>query len=90
MGDMGDMYRDWDAIKKKQKEDNLKVAMAWIKSAKIPYESKNNGFHLVFKFTPERMDFWPTTNTLKIGMRHISNGLEYIQSEWRQQTKVIE
>ena len=87
MGDMGDMYRDWDALKKERKAERFEEAMAWIKEKKIPFESKNNGYHLVIEITKQRMDFWPTTNTLKIGMRHIPNGLQYIQNVWGKITK---
>lgn len=88
MGDMGDMYRDLDAIKKQKKETRRANAMDWINSEKVPHQSKNNGLHLIFKITPERMDFWPTTDTLKIGMRYIPNGLKYIQSKWTSVNKI--
>lgn len=79
MGDIGEMYRDWNQLRKKQKEDNFLKSMEWLQTNKINFESKNNGNHLILIINKNRIDFWPTTNKLKIGNSMRGNGLAYIK-----------
>lgn len=87
MGDMGDMYRDWDKLRKKQKDDNLIHAMNWLKDNQIDFESKNDGNHLIITINKKRIDFWPTTNKLKIGKSIVGNGLIFIKKIFLESNK---
>jgi hypothetical protein len=79
MGDMGDMYRDWDALKKEQKNDNRNTALEWLKENQIEFKSKNLGSHLILILNQKRIDFCPSTNKIKVGESIIGNGLDFIK-----------
>ena len=63
MGDMGDFYRDWDAIKKAAKEKRLAEALctfdAW--QDPMPGWTKHTPYHWSRDLCGDRMDYWPST-----------------------------
>ena len=65
MGDMGDMFREWDADKKAKKKSNLEYSTAKLKQLGVDFESKNGGVHLVITVNAEIIDFWPSTGKFK-------------------------
>ncbi len=79
MGDMGDMYRGWNELRKKQKESNTIKAMNWLQSNKIDFESRNYGSHLIILVDGRKLDFWPSTNKAKIGNSIVGNALDVIK-----------
>lgn len=69
MGDMGEMYREWDAAKKKKKLSNLEFSTEKLKQLGVEFESKNGGFHLVVNHDGKVVDFWPSTGKYKFRTR---------------------
>lgn len=61
MGDMGDFYRDWDAVKKAKRASNTKSSTQMLIDNGIDFESKNHGSHLVVNTPKGLIDFWPST-----------------------------
>jgi len=57
MGDMGDLYRDWDAIKKERKAERLAEAEA----ANMPGWTRHTPYHWSRDLQGDRMDYWPST-----------------------------
>ena len=47
MGDMGEMYSDWNEIKKAKKSSNLEYSTNLLIEKNISFESKNGGVHLI-------------------------------------------
>ena len=66
MSDMGDLYLAWAEHKKDRKLTNLKKNMEILIESKIPFSSKNNGYHLIVSFDGGIVDFWPSTNIWSI------------------------
>lgn len=74
MGDMGDMYREWDAAKKEKKQRreqrNREIIEVWLQKNPAAHRYVHyyiNGtfqFHLLGK---PKIDFYPTTNKWRKG-----------------------
>ncbi len=75
VGDMGDMYRGWDELRKKEKEEKHAHAHKWLKDNGVIYDSKNMGTHIILKLECQRIDFWPSTDKIKINNYVMGNGL---------------
>ena len=69
MGDMGEMFRDWDKAKKEKKASNLKHSTQKLIDLGISFESKNGGNHLVINHNNKIVDFWPSTGKYKFRAR---------------------
>lgn len=61
MGDMGDMYRDWNKAKKEKRQANQESSTAILEKSGVKFESKNWGNHLVVSGRKGLIDFWPST-----------------------------
>ena len=68
MGDMGDMYRDWDKIKKERKEKreikNDDALAEWLEeNSKATQHVMRSSSSVLFRFPGKpKTDFYPTTN----------------------------
>ncbi len=69
MGDMGEMFRDWDKMKKNKKAGNLIFSKNKLSELGIDFESKNGGVHLVINHNGVVVDFWPSTGKYKFRTR---------------------
>lgn len=72
MGDMGEMYKDWDIKKKEKKSQNKCQSTEMV--MKQDFESvysHNFGSHLVIRNNGKTADFWPSTG--KYNIRSESN-----------------
>lgn len=61
---MGDMAEEYRALKehKKLKKEAMKVGnIAFLDVVGIPYESKNNGLHIIISRSGVVIDFYPST-----------------------------
>lgn len=74
MGDMGDMYRDWNAAKKEKKSKresyNLKIIDQWIQKniANLQGYVKDGGGIVYFRIEDKpKIDFYPTVNKWRKG-----------------------
>lgn len=70
MGDMGDVFREWNWHKKEKKRSNLKSSTELLKENRIEFESKNGGVHLVINHNGKIVDFWPSTGKYKFRTRN--------------------
>lgn len=61
MGDMGEMYRDWDEQKKEKKSSNKEYSTNKLISEGVDFESKNGGVHLIVTGKKCLIDYWPST-----------------------------
>tara|TARA_R110002126_G_scaffold80580_1_gene199491 strand:- start:2381 stop:2650 length:270 start_codon:yes stop_codon:yes gene_type:complete len=61
MGDVGEDYKAWKEMKKKNKTLNLTKSTQTLISMGIDFESKNDGLHLVVKSKNGIFDFYPST-----------------------------
>lgn len=70
MGDVGDYWRDvapgLKERNQKKRASNRVSSAALLTSAGIPFESKNNGAHLVVHVGQTVADFWPGTGLWSI------------------------
>lgn len=78
MGDMGEMYRDWDAHKKQLKQSNYEWIMNLLTKNNIKFKDKNHGSHLHVWINEERIDVWPTTNKAKLGVKYHYNAYQLL------------
>lgn len=60
MGDMGDLYRDWDGDKKAKKESNLQDSLATLRARGHSYTQLSDSHFRVGGY-----DFWPSTGKWK-------------------------
>jgi len=58
MGDMAEDFRALKAFRQEKRRDNTNQSTAYLAGLGIPFESKNNGAHLI---VDSRVDFWPST-----------------------------
>lgn len=58
---MGDFWRDVKAARQEKRADNRAASADLLRSAGIPFESKNNGAHLIVSAMGKTIDFWPGT-----------------------------
>lgn len=65
MGDMGDLYRDWDAFKKAAREERFGKAQALFFDAwqgpPMPGWTKHTPYHWSRDLDGDRLDYWPST-----------------------------
>lgn len=78
MGDMGDMYRDWDVMKKEKKRTNREWIINLLIKNNISYMSQNMGSHLIVFINDERIDIWPATNKAKYELRYERNAYQFL------------
>jgi len=78
MSDMGEMFRDWDEIKKQEKESRRINYQELLIANEIPFVIKNGGAHLILTIQGERVDFWPGTNRAKHNDRYFYGALNWI------------
>lgn len=58
MGDMGDIFNEMREASQKRRASNRENSAEILTRARIPFESKNDGAHLI---VDGRIDFWPGT-----------------------------
>lgn len=78
MGDMGDMFREWNEIKKQEKEKKTKNYTDMLIDNDIPFIVKNFGGHLIIDLNGERVDFWPSTNKAKYKDKYFYGAIKWI------------
>jgi len=78
MGDMGEMYRDWEILKKEKKSDNRIKIMKLINDFQIPHKTLNFESHVILTVNGRRIDVWPSTNKAKIGNNYYRNAYEVL------------
>jgi hypothetical protein len=61
MGDMGEVFRDMTQHSKDKRAHNRMTSREWLVARKIPFESSNNGAHLIVEGPTGKIDFWPGT-----------------------------
>jgi hypothetical protein len=59
--EMGEYWRDLKEIGQKRRAENREHAPEVLKSAGIPFTSKNDGAHLIIKIPGHTVNFWPGT-----------------------------
>lgn len=69
MGDMGEMFREWDRSKKEKKLSNLAFSTKKLIELGVDFESKAGGVHLVICHNGGTVDFWPSTGKYKFRNR---------------------
>lgn len=70
MGDMGEMFREWDKVKKEKKLSNLEFSTNKLTELGVEFERKNCGAHLVINHGGKIVDFWPSTGKYKFRSRN--------------------
>jgi len=89
VGDMGDMYRDWKAIKKeeaaKREAANMKSINQWLEDAGEDFETMSIQFMsgiIGFRFPGKpKIDFYPTKNKWRSGgATHYGDVVKFL--EW--------
>ena len=78
MGDMGDMYRDWGEWTKEKKQERRENALMWLHDNHLPYQEFNNGLHLKVTINDKKIDFWPTTDRIKVDDKYLYDGMNYL------------
>jgi hypothetical protein len=58
MGDMGEVFRDYTALRKQKRRDNTRDSTRLLQDQGVPFESRNGGAHLIVDGVA---DFWPST-----------------------------
>ena len=84
MGDMGDMYREMNRLRKEKRQRNMKDSNTFLVAKGINFRTNNGGAHLIIN-EPNTgpIDFWPSTglwiprNTKKKS-RGVQNLITYI------------
>lgn len=65
MGDMGEMFKSWNEIKKQQKQDRYDKNMLIIKQCEFKYQVNQNRT-ILFKTQNGTVCFYPSTNTFTL------------------------
>lgn len=81
MGDMGELYTAMKQQKKETKQTNLHLFIQELEKLRIQFKVFNHGYHLRFIVKDITIDFWPSTNTAKIGNKYISNAMGFIRKK---------
>ena len=63
-------------ITSEEKQNNLHKALEWLHDNDIDYTSHNKGLHLKFTINDNPIDFWPTTNKIKLEDNYHCDGLQ--------------
>lgn len=61
---MSELKEDFIAMRRRskaKKKDNKAKSTGILDDLKIPYESKNNGLHLIINYQGKLINFWPST-----------------------------
>lgn len=61
---IGDVFNAYKAARRQKRENNRKQSVLSLMHEAIPFESHNDGVHIIIK-TPVRIDFWPGTGLWK-------------------------
>ena len=61
MGDMAEVFNDWNEQKKAKKKSNLEHSTQMLIDNGIEFTSKNGGVHLIIEANFKFIDFWPST-----------------------------
>lgn len=61
MGDMGEMFKSWNEIKKQQKQERYDKNMVIIQQCELKYRVDQNGT-VLFKTLKGTVCFYPSTN----------------------------
>ena len=64
MGDMGDLFRDWDADKKRRKDDRMREARA----SDLPGWTKHTEYHWSRMLNGQKLNWWPSTGRWSYGL----------------------
>lgn len=75
---MGEMYKDWDCIKKERSKINRNRIFNVLIDNGIVFLQKNNGEHLFFNINSEPMQVWPSSNKLMLKSRVINGAYDFI------------
>lgn len=77
---MGDVGEFWNAIRptmktasQKKRAGNREASAAILSRSAIPFESKNDGAHLIVECGKSRIDFWPGTGLWIVRGSRIKN-----------------
>ena len=70
MGDMAEVFRDWDKAKKEKKKSNLEFSTGKLVELGVEFEKKAGGVHLVINHDGNTVDFWPSTGKYKFRTRN--------------------
>ena len=65
MGDTGDTYNAMKAQGQANRSHNREQSPLYLSERGIPFESKNNGAHLIVEGKDCYIDFWPGTGKWK-------------------------
>lgn len=78
MGDMGELFREWNEVKKQEKEKRRTNYTNILIENNIKFISKNYGAHLIIDLHGERVDFWPGTNRGKYKDKYFYSAFKWI------------
>lgn len=69
--DIIDNWKDAKVAATKKRAVNRETSAKFLQRQGVPFESKNNGAHLIISIGPMRVDFWPGTGLwTEKGMHH--------------------
>jgi hypothetical protein len=57
MGDMGDLFRDWEEMKRQERQQRLEIANA----SDLPDWTKHTSYHWSRMVAGQRLNWWPST-----------------------------
>lgn len=66
MGDMGDLFRDWEEVKKQQRVENLEKARA----ADLPGWTRHTEYHWSRMLNGQQLNWWPSTRKWSYGKKN--------------------
>lgn len=72
--------KDFDLIwlHDRRKQLNRELAKEWLAGENIPYQTFNNDLHFKIRLNDQIIDFWPTTNKIKVGDQYQTEGIEFL------------
>lgn len=72
--------KDFDLIwlHDRRKQLNRELAKKWLAGENIPYQTFNNDLHFKIRLNDQIIDFWPTTNKIKVGDQYQTEGIEFL------------
>ena len=72
--------KDFDLIwlHDRRKQLNRELAKEWLAGENIPYQTFNNDLHFKIRMNDQVIDFWPTTNKIKVGDQYHTEGIEFL------------
>lgn len=66
MGDMGDLFRDWEEAKRQERQQRLEIANA----ADLPGWTKHTQYHWSRMVAGQQLNWWPSTTRWSWGKKH--------------------